>query len=123
MRLLRAPRPTPRRLLAALSVLGLLGALAFLVVPLEVTFGDDPLLRLHPFSPALEQVATEADCGSPVTNLGRRSDELSLAGVARDEACRDGAILRAASAVATTAVIGVLGLVTLAGARSREAVA
>jgi hypothetical protein len=117
------PRPTPRRLTAALAVLGLLTALAFLVMPLEVSFGDDPLLRLQPFSPGLVEVATEVDCGSAVSNLGRRSDGLSLAGLARDDACRDEATLRAATAVATTAVIGVLGLLTLAGARSREALA
>ena len=122
MRLPR-PRPTPRRLTAALAVLGLLTALAFLLMPLEVSFDDDPLLRLQPFSPALDQVVTEVDCGSAVSNLGRRSDELSLAGLATADACRDGATLRAASAVATTAVIGILGLVTLAGARSREALA
>ena len=80
-------------------------------------------ITLQAFSPALEQVATEVDCGSAVSNLGRRSDELSLAGLARADACRDGATLRAASAVATTAVIGVLGLVTLAGARRREVMA
>lgn len=123
MRLPRAPKPTPRRLLAAVAVLGLVAALAFLVMPLEVTFDDDPLLGLQPFSPALGQVVTEVNCGSAVSNLGRRSGELSLAGVARADACRDGATLRAASAVATTAVIGVLGLVTLTGARRREMMA
>lgn len=123
MRLPRGPKPTPRRLLAAVGVLGLLAALAFLVMPLEVSFGDDPLLGLQPFSPALGQAVTEVDCGSAVSNLGRRSSELSLAGVARADACRAGATLRAASAVATAAVIGVLGLVTLAGARRREATA
>ena len=122
MRLPRPPRPTPGRLSVAVAVLGFGAALAFLFMPLEVTFGDDPLLRLQPFSPALDQVVTKADCGTPVANLGRRTDELSLAGVARDDACRDGATLRAASAVATTAVIGALGLVTLAGARSREVI-
>jgi hypothetical protein len=123
VRLPRGPRPTPHRLLAAVSVLGLVAALAFLVMPLEVRFDDDPLLRLQPFSPALEQAVTEVSCGSAVSSLGRRSDELSLAGVARADACRDGATLRAASAVATTAVIGVLALVTLAGSRRREAMA
>lgn len=115
------PRPTPRRLTAAVGVLGFAAALAFLLMPLEVTFGDDPLLRLQPFSPALERAITEVDCGNAVGSLGRRSEELSLAAVARADACRDGATVRAASAVATAAVIGALGLVTLAGARARGA--
>jgi hypothetical protein len=123
VRLPRPPRPTPRRLVAALTVLGLLGAVAFLVVPVEVRFGDDPLLRFQPFSPALAGAATDVDCGGALGNLGRRSDQLSLYGVARDDACRTAAARRAATAVAATAIVGVLALVTLTGVRTREAVA
>lgn len=116
----RLPRPSPRRLSAAVAVLGLLGGLAILVVPVEAAFADDPLLRLQPFSPTLERAVTEVECGSPVTNLGRRSDGLSLYGLARDGACREAASRRAATAVAAAGVVGLLGLLGLAGTRDRE---
>ena len=119
MRLIRR-RPSPRQLSAALAVLGVLAGLAVLVLPVEAAFDDDPLLRLQPFSPALDSVVTEVDCGAAVTNLARRSDGVSLYGLARDGACRDAASRRAATAVAAAAVIGLLGLVTLAGTRTRE---
>jgi hypothetical protein len=122
MRLPRPPRPSPRRLSAALAILGLLAGLAFLVLPVEAALNDDPLLGLVPFSPALGQALARVDCGAPVSNFGRRSDDLSLASLARDGVCRDAAAKRAATAVAVTAVIGVLGLVTLAAARDRQAV-
>ena len=114
------PRPAPRQLSVALTVLGVLAGLAVLVVPVRAAFADDPLLRLQPFSPALDQVATEVDCGTPVGNLGRRTDGGSLYGLARDGACREAATRRVATGVAAFAVIGLLGLLTLAGNRSRE---
>ncbi|MDQ4070291.1 MAG: hypothetical protein M3203_12605 [Actinomycetota bacterium] len=121
MRRPRIPRPSPRQLSAALAVLGVLGALAVLVLPVRAAFGDDPLLRLQPFSPALERAATEVDCGAAFGNLGRRSDGVSLYGLARDDACREEASRRVATAVAAVAVTGVLGLVSLAGIRAQEA--
>ena len=123
MRRPRVPRPSPRQLSAALAVLGVLAGLAFLVVPVRAAFADDPLLRLQPFSPGLDRVATEVDCGTAFGNLGRRNDGLSLYGLARDGACREAAARRVATAVATAAVIGLLGLIALAGNRTREAVA
>lgn len=116
------PRPSPRRLSAALAVLGLVAGLAFLVVPVQAALDDDPLLRLVPFSPALGQAVARVDCGAPVSNFGRRSADLSLASLARDGVCRDAATKRAATAVAATAVIGLLGLIGLAGSRDRQAV-
>lgn len=123
MRLPRPPRPSPRRLSAALAVLGMLAGLAFLVVPVEAALDDDPLVGLVPFSPALGQAVVQVDCGAPVSNFGRRSADLSLASLARDGVCRDAAAERAATAVAATAVIGLLGLITLAGTQDRRAVA
>jgi hypothetical protein len=99
-----------------------LAGLAFLFVPVEAAFADHPLMRLHPFSPALERAATEVDCGAPVTNLGRRSDGLSLYGLARADACREAAGRRAATGVAAGAMTGVLGLLGRVGA-SREVTA
>ena len=120
MKLPRPPRPSPRQLSAALALLGLLAGLAFVLLPVEAALDDDPLLGLMPFSPALGQAITQVDCGAPLSNMGRRSDDLSLASLARDGVCRDAATKRAATAVAATAVIGVLGLITLAGARTRR---
>ena len=122
MRLPRPPRPSPRTLSAALAILGMLAGLAFLVVPMKAALDDDPLLGLVPFSPALGQAVVRVDCGAPVSNFGRRSADLSLASLARDGVCRDAAAKRAATAVAAMAVIGLLGLITLAGARDRQMV-
>jgi len=122
MKLPRPPRPSPRRLSFALAVLGMMAGLAFLLLPMEATLDDDPLLRLVPFSPALGQAVTRVDCGAPVSNFGRTSDDLSIASLARDGVCRDAAAKRAATAIAAMAVIGLLGLITLAGARDRQAV-
>ena len=122
MRLPRPPRPSPRRLSAALAVLGLVAGLAFLVVPVQAALDDDPLLGLVPFSPALGQAVARVDCGAPVSNFGRRSPDLSLASLARDGVCRDAATKRAATAVAAAAVIGLLGLIALAGSRDSQAV-
>ncbi len=116
----RPPRPSARRLSAALAVLGLLAGLACLIVPVEAALEDEPLLRLAPFSPALAEVVTQVDCGSPVSNIGRRPGDLSLYALARDGACQDAATRRIATAIAATAVIGLLGLITLSGARNRE---
>jgi hypothetical protein len=120
MRLPRPPRPSPRRLSAALAVLGLLAGLAFLFLPMDAALDDDPLLGLVPFSPTLAQAVARVDCGSPVTNFGRRSADLSLVSLARDGVCRDAATKRAATAVAATAVIGLLGLIGVAGTRDRQ---
>ena len=120
MKLPRPPRPSPRRLSAALAVLGMMAGLAFLLLPMEATLDDDPLLRLVPFSPALGQTITRVDCGAPVSNFGRSSDDLSIASLARDGVCRDAAAKRVATAIAAMAVIGLLGLITVAGARDRE---
>ena len=120
MKLPSPRRPSPRRLSAALAVLGVLAGLACLLVPVEAALDDEPLLRLAPFSPALTDVVTDVDCGSPVSNIGRRPVDLSLYALARDGACRDAATRRMATAVAATGVIGLLGLIGLSGARKRE---
>jgi hypothetical protein len=122
MKIPRPPRPSARRLSAALAVLGVLAGLACLVLPVEAALDDEPLLRLAPFSPALAEVVTQVDCGSPVRNIGRRTGDLSLYSLARDGACRDAATRRMATAVAATAVIGLLGLITLNGVRNRDLV-
>jgi hypothetical protein len=119
----RLPRPSGRRLSAALALLGVLAGLALLLLPVDADLADEPLLRLSPFSPALAQGLTAVDCGSPVGNFGSGSDGLSLYDLARDHACRAAASRRAAAAVAAPAAIGLLGLITLVAPRNRSSVA
>ena len=116
----RLPRPSTRRLSAALAILGVLAGLAFLVLPVEAAVDDDPLLRLAPFSPALAQGVAAVDCGAPVSNFGRRADGLSLHALAVDHVCRNAASRRAATAVAAASAIGVLGLIGMSGSRAGE---
>jgi len=123
MRRPRLPRPSPRRLSGAVCLLGLLAGLAFLVVPLDAAFADDPLLRLEPFSPGLALAATDVDCGVPLNNFALRSEGLSLSGLASADACREAAGRRAATAVAAAAVIGLLGLIGLTGSPDRKVAA
>jgi hypothetical protein len=113
------PRPSPRRLSAAIALLGVLAGVAFLVIPVEAAFAGDPLLRLQAFGPPPSEATTGVDCGSPLTNLGRRGNGLSLYSVAKDHACREASSRRAATAVAAAGLIGVLGAVALTGASNR----
>ena len=117
---MRLPRPSPRRLGAALVALGLLGALSFLVVPVRASVAGDPLLRLRVFGDTTAQPAGHVRCGAPLANLSRRSDGLSLYVLATDRACRNAASRRTAAAVAAAAVVGVLGAIALSGARNRS---
>jgi hypothetical protein len=122
VRLPRVTPPSPRRLGAALTALGLAAAVAVLLLPMQAALDDDPLLRLVPFSPALAQAITPVDCGAPVSNFGRRADDPSLYSLARAGACRSAASRRAVTAVAAMAAVGLLGLVTVAGSRDRRLV-
>ena len=117
------PRPSPRRLGVAVVVLGLLAAASFLVLPVEASVGGDPILRLRVFGAGPAELADEVRCGSPLANLSRRSDGLSLYVLAADRACRHASSRRAAAAVAAAAVIGLLGVIGLTGAANRKAVA
>ena len=119
----RLPRPSPRRLSVALTLLGLLAGLAILLLPVETTFDDDPLFRLEPFSPALASAVTDVDCGVPVSNFGRRSQGLNLSDLALANACREAAGRRAATAVAAVGVIGLLGLIGITGSPDRKVAA
>jgi hypothetical protein len=120
---LRLPRPSGRRLSAAVALLGVVAGLAILLLPVAADLTGEPLLRLSPFSPSLAQGLTAVDCGSPVGNFGRSSDGLGLYQLARDDACRAAASRRAATAVAVAAVIGLLGVLGLVRPPSRRLVA
>lgn len=115
---MRLPRPSPRRLGAAVVALGLLGALSFLILPVRASVAKDPLLRLGAFGGAPAAPAGDVRCGAPLTNLSRRTDGLSLYVLATDRACRNAASRRTAAAVAAAAVVGVLGAIALSGART-----
>ncbi len=118
---MRLPRPSRRRLSAAVALVGVLAGVAILVLPVDAAFAGDPLLRLpEAFGSAPAQATTGVDCGSPLGNLARRDDGLSLYSVARDHACRDAASRRVATGVAVAGVVGLLGAVGLAGAGSRQ---
>lgn len=117
-RLFRVPRPSPHRLGAAVTLLGLMAGVAILVVPVDAAFADDPLLRYGRFAGS-EPSATDIECGAPVTNLLRRSADPGFYSAARDGACRDAASRRAATALAATGVIGVLGLIRVTSAAER----
>jgi len=119
----KLPRPSPPRLCGALALLGVLAGLAFLVVPVEAAFAGDPLLRLHAFGSGASPGADGVRCGSPLSNLGRHSDGLSLYTLAEDRACRKASSRRAATAVASVGVIGLLAAIGLAGARAQAAAA
>lgn len=118
---MRLPRPSPRRLGAAVVGLGLLAALSFLVLPVKASVAGDPLLRLRAFGAAPAQLADEVRCGSPLANLGRRSAGLSLYVLATDRACRNASSRRAATAVAAAGVVGLLGALSLTTGRLRPA--
>jgi len=105
------------------AVLGLMAALAVLVIPAGAAFDVHPLLLLQPISPGLTQAVTEVDCGAPVGNILRRTGGLSLYNLALDDACRAAASQRAATAVAAASVIGLLATFGLTGARRRQPVA
>ena len=106
-----------RRRAGILAVVAVLTGVAFLLLPVEAAFAGDPLLRLQAFTTATPPAVAGVRCGSPLANLARHSDGLSLYSLARDRACRQASSRRAAAAVAATAVIALLGAVGLANAR------
>jgi hypothetical protein len=113
-----------RRLGTALVVFGVIAGVAIVVAPVKATYAGDPLLRLQAFGSGSPPPSANpaADCGSPLANLSRSSDGLSLSTLAEDHACRNAASRRLATAVATAGVIGLLGAVSLAAAARSRAV-
>lgn len=105
-------------------MLGVVAGLAIVLLPVEAAFAGDPLLRLGSFGSAPAPVVAGVRCGSPLGNLGRRSDGLSLATLAKDRACREAAARRVATGVAVVGVLGAIGAIGLAaGPRSRVGIA
>ena len=112
----------PRRFGAVLALLGFVVAAACLTLPVKAAFADDPLLRLQTFGSA-SALPAKVSCGTPLSNLGRRGDGLTLYSVALDHACRNAAARRIAVAAAAGGVIAILGAIALAGARERRVAA
>ncbi len=126
---LRLPRPgrrpgkrrlrlSRRRFGSSLAVLGVLAAIAFLVVPVDAAFAANPLLRYGRFTAAGSAV-TDVDCGAPVANLLRRADGVSFYSLARADACRDAASRRVATALAAGSLVAVLGLFGVAASATK----
>lgn len=116
---LRRPRPSPRRLCAALAALGVVSALALALIPVDAAFGADPLLRLHSFANRSDQLAADVSCGSPVGNLTRTPEGLGFYGIARDNACQKASARRVATGIAAGGTVAMLALVGLAAAAER----
>ena len=112
--------PSPRGLCVALVALGLVSAVALAVLPVDVAFGSDPLLRLHAFGNRSHLPVTGVDCGSPVGNLTGGADSFGLYGLARDKACQRASSRRMATGVAAGGAVAMLACVGLAGVRRRE---
>lgn len=112
-------RPSARRLGAALAVLGVVGAAALLLLPVDAAFAGDPLLRLRSLGSTDAQPATTVHCGWAAGSLGRGSESLSFYDVARGRACRQAASRRAAVGVAAGAVVALLGLLGMTVSATR----
>ncbi len=115
----RDPRSDLRQLSAAAVLLGVLSAVAVVFLPVHATFGDDPILRLRPYDTASGGPATAVRCGSAVNGLRPGSDAVTLYGIARDRACRDASEKRALTALASGALVVLLGCLGLAASARR----
>ncbi len=80
------------------------------LVPVSVSYGDDPVAGLRRFDPQLAAPEARATCGSPLGNLSVSAKDTSFLEVARARACERAAGRRVAVAVATGAIVVVLGL-------------
>jgi hypothetical protein len=116
MRRLHLPRR--RHLSVAAVVVGILSAVAVVFVPVEVAFGDDPILRLRRLDTTADPHSTSVAGPPAVEGLRGGSDAASLYGIARDRACRDESAKRVLTAVAASAVVVLAGFHAL-GPRRR----
>lgn len=90
-------------------VVGVVSAAAVVFLPVDVRFGDDPILRLRTFDTTAGGPATAVECGSALEGLRGGSDAVTLYGIARDRACRDASAKRVLTAVAAAAIVVLLG--------------
>jgi len=114
----RAPRGVrARRLAATVAVLGVLIAAAFLILPVDASVDDDPLMRLRTFD-AAPTSALSVECGTALDEAPP-SGGASLYDLARDNACRDASTRRLLTAGAAGAVVALSGLLAMAAASNR----
>ena len=107
----------PRMVLAGLVLVGLMAAGASLAVPVDASFGDDPILRLRAFGRSQEAPVDSVDCGSAIEGL--RADEAppTIYDLARDRACREESRRRTLAAAAAVSVVLVLAFLALSRLR------
>ena len=114
----RAPRRVrARRLAAAVSILGVMIATAFLAMPVEASVDNDPLMRLRQFD-AAPAGAQSVTCGTALSEAPTGSGA-SLYDLARDNACRDASLRRLLTAGAAGSLVLISGLLAMAAASSR----
>lgn len=111
----------PQWLLVVAVLIGLAASLALLTKPTRAGFAEDPLLRFGAFGAQPAGPATDVDCGSVLANLRRSAaPPVEFYSVARDSACHDEAVRRAAAATGGAAVMSAVTVLALA-ARTRAA--
>jgi hypothetical protein len=106
-------RPGPTALLAGVIV-GLAVTAVLLLVPVHVSFCDDPVLRLQGFDRQRSFLATSVSCGAAPANLVAVEGTRSLYEVARDAACHRAGVRRVWLAVSVGSVLVVGGLLGMA---------
>jgi len=109
----------PRVVSTVLIVLGLITAVAMLLVPVEATLSRDPLLRLGTLGSDQQPQSGQVDCGSALSNLGHFGG-VSFYEIARTDVCRQATRRRAAAAVASGGMIVLVGLIGLTVTARRE---
>ena len=103
--------------LGALVLVGLLAAGASLSVPVDASFGDDPILRLRAFGRAQDAPVARVDCGTAIEGLRADDEPPTIYGLARERACQREAWRRTLSAAAAASVVLVLGFLALSRLR------
>ena len=102
--------------------LGVVIAAVFALIPVGTDFGGDRLLRFREFDPVLSPPDTTTVCGSPVRALGTEPQGTTFYEQARADGCRTAARRRLAAAVATGAVIVMIGLLGLVSSENPDLV-
>ncbi|MGH3850213.1 MAG: hypothetical protein ACRDRT_10990 [Pseudonocardiaceae bacterium] len=108
--------PSRAALLVVIIAIGLTASMASLTQVIEVTFGDDPIMRLVTLDQSPPVEPGPARCAMLVENADSTLAPLSLTGLVRDRACRQATTRRRATAMAAAVLVLVLGMVTVATA-------
>lgn len=106
--------PKRAALLVVIISLGLVGSAASLTPAIEVTFDDDPILRLATLQQNPPVDPDPARCGLLLADADVNPEPLSLTGLARDRACRESTTRRRGIATAAALLVLALGIATVA---------